>query len=65
MTLAEIAEKAAAARKYARRIPDPTMSNYRSVMDSYKQVLDRVLELIEELGQHTHEVVSIIPEDGK
>jgi protein-tyrosine-phosphatase len=55
MTLSEIAEKAAAARRYAKRIPDPSMSNYKSVMDSYKSVLDRVLELIEELGAHIHE----------
>jgi hypothetical protein len=65
MTLSEIATKAAAARRYAKRIPDPTMSNYKSVMDSYKSVLDRVLELIEELGSHTHEVIAVIPEDKK
>jgi hypothetical protein len=64
MTLGEMAERAVELRKQAKRIPDPSMSNYKKVLDTYKEVLDEMLELMWHLASHTH-VVEVVSEEKK
>jgi hypothetical protein len=45
MTKDEMAGRAVELRRTAQRIPDPSMSNYKKVLASYKELLDEMLEL--------------------
>lgn len=51
MTPQEIAAKAEDLRVEAARIPAPGMSNYKTVLATYKRVLNDVLVLIRELAR--------------
>jgi hypothetical protein len=66
LTPTEIADRAVNLRKLARRIPDPSMSNYKKVLNDYKELVDEILELMWHLASHTHVVVAeIAPEEKK
>jgi hypothetical protein len=64
LTPTEIADRAVNLRKLARRIPDPSMSNYKKVLNDYKELVDEILELMWHLASHTH-VVEITSEPKK
>jgi hypothetical protein len=51
MDRAAIAAKAEALRAEAKRVPDPSMSNYKNVLATYKRLLNDVLVLIRELAE--------------
>lgn len=46
MTKDEMTARAADLRKIAKKIPAPSMSNYKTVLNSYKELLDEMLELL-------------------
>jgi hypothetical protein len=46
-----IAAKAEALRSEAKRVPDPSMSNYKNVLATYKRLLNDVLVLVRELAE--------------
>lgn len=55
MTKKEIAAKAEYSIGRAGRIPDPSMSNYKVVMATYKAILADILTMIKDLAEAAEE----------
>lgn len=58
MSTNDLVERITNARNYSRRIPDPSMSNYKMVLASWKKLLDEMLELMELMATHSHVVIA-------
>lgn len=65
MNLSEMGDRVVELRKNAKRIPAPSMRNYTNVIESYKELLDEILELLWHMTTHTHVVILDVPEEKK